>query len=294
MDDPMFVAIEHNKKQTAQKALILHKDGYQREWVYGSTIEQYLHSLRKILDGKHKNMPITEVKRPSVKSDTVAFEERCEHRKFKFGLLYAKEGQTTEAEIFGNSSHEKNFEDFANCLASKIELRGWKEYAGGLRTDGVSDGASSYYTCFKDFEIMFHTSTLLPYTPGDPQQLDRKRHIGNDIVVLLYSEGEAVFDPTFIRSHFVHIVVVVAPSKTIYPDGKKRYKVEVAAKSAVPAFGPYISHNEEFVLGEGFREFLLTKLVNAECAAMKSPQFKEMLSTPRRLFLRELLNTYGS
>ena len=33
---------------------------------------------------------------------------------------------------------------------------------------------------------MFHVSTLLPYTPGCDQQVGRKRHIGNDLVVILF------------------------------------------------------------------------------------------------------------
>jgi len=271
----------------------LSKDGYKREWVFGSSLDQWLQSLQDIL--KMKKTTFTEVKRPGVKSDFLSFEEKCENRCFKFGLLYAKYGQTTEAEIFGNATHENaDFEDFADCLATKIELRGWKEYTGGLKTDGVYNGSHSYYTRFRDFEIMFHTSTLLPYTPGDPQQLDRKRHIGNDIVILVWSEGGARIDPNFIRSHFIHVVIVVSPvqSDDTNSFAQKRYRIEVAAKAEVPPFGPHVRSSEYFVQGADLRDFLLTKLVNAECAAMRSPQFKEMLANPRRLFLRELLNAY--
>jgi len=35
-------------------------------------------------------------------------------------------------------------------------------------------------------EIMFHVSTLLPYSSGDNQQVQRKRHIGNDIVAIVF------------------------------------------------------------------------------------------------------------
>lgn len=33
---------------------------------------------------------------------------------------------------------------------------------------------------------MFHVSTMLPFTVGDTQQLQRKRHIGNDIVAIIF------------------------------------------------------------------------------------------------------------
>ena len=41
MDDPYFVAIENVRKKSIQKALVVSKDGYRREWVFGSSLEQY-------------------------------------------------------------------------------------------------------------------------------------------------------------------------------------------------------------------------------------------------------------
>ena len=50
-------------------------------------------------------------------------------------------------------------------------------------------GTHSVYTTMDDFEIMFHVSTLLPHNPRDPQQVERKRHIGNDICVIVYLDA---------------------------------------------------------------------------------------------------------
>lgn len=58
---------------------------------------------------------------------------------------------------------------------------------------------------------MFHVSTLLPYTEGDPQQLQRKRHIGNDIVAIVFQEANTPFVPDMIASHFLHAYIVVQP-----------------------------------------------------------------------------------
>ena len=33
---------------------------------------------------------------------------------------------------------------------------------------------------------MFHVTTLLPFTDTDRQQLQRKRHVGNDIVAVVF------------------------------------------------------------------------------------------------------------
>lgn len=62
----------------------------------------------------------------------------------------------------------------------------FKGYRGGLDTQHGQTGVESVYCQFRQREIMFHISTMLPYTAGDTQQLQRKRHIGNDIVAIVF------------------------------------------------------------------------------------------------------------
>lgn len=50
---------------------------------------------------------------------------------------------------------------------------------------------------------MFHVSTLLSSDPQDPKQISKKRHIGNDCVVIIFKEGNSPFVPTVIKSNFV-------------------------------------------------------------------------------------------
>lgn len=40
-----------------------------------------------------------------------------------------------------------------------------------LLTIADSTGTHSLYTTYKDYEIMFHVSTMLPYTPNNKQQV---------------------------------------------------------------------------------------------------------------------------
>jgi len=50
---------------------------------------------------------------------------------------------------------------------------------------------------------MFHVSTLLPFFPDDPQQVERKRHLGNDVVLIIFrEEPNEPFSPLTIRSQF--------------------------------------------------------------------------------------------
>jgi len=53
-----------------------------------------------------------------------------------------------------------------------------RRYRGGLDTYHSQTGEESVYNVYQSREIMFHVSTLLPFTESDPQQLQRKRHIG--------------------------------------------------------------------------------------------------------------------
>ena len=44
-------------------------------------------------------------------------------------------------------------------------------FRGGLDTVHSQTGEESVYTVYKDHEVMFHVSTLLPFTEGDQQQV---------------------------------------------------------------------------------------------------------------------------
>lgn len=61
---------------------------------------------------------------------------------------------------------------------------------------------------------MFHVSTQLPYEKHDPQKLQRKRHIGNDIVCVVFLEADnTAFSPACIKSHFLHTFILVSSQR---------------------------------------------------------------------------------
>lgn len=137
------------------------------------------------------------------------YDEHVLVSKFKFGVLYQKHGQTTEEELFCNDDMSPAFENFLNLLGKRIRLKDHRGYRGGLDTRNGHTGDEAVYEVFKEREVMFHVSTLLPYTEGDPQQLQRKRHIGNDIVAIVFQESNTPFTPDMIASHFLHAFIVV-------------------------------------------------------------------------------------
>ena len=49
---------------------------------------------------------------------------------------------------------------------------GWDRYRGGLDVHNNMTGNEAIYTLFEDHQVMFHVSTLLPYTKDDKQQVN--------------------------------------------------------------------------------------------------------------------------
>jgi len=74
----------------------------------------------------------------------------------------------------------------------------------------------------------------MPTTPDDDQQILKKRHVGNDIVHIVWTEHCRPYKPSTIVSQFndAHIVV--------YPTSNGLFRVQIFRKAKVPLFGPLI------------------------------------------------------
>ncbi|XP_072237757.1 rap1 GTPase-activating protein 1 isoform X3 [Leuresthes tenuis] len=216
----------------------------------------------------------------------VTFDEHVISNNFKFGVIYQKFGQTSEEELFGNMEESPAFVEFLEFLGKKIELHDFKGFRGGLDVTHGQTGTESIYTSFHNKEIMFHVSTKLPYTEGDSQQLQRKRHIGNDIVAIVFQEENTPFVPDMIQSNFLHAYVVVQVENAC--TDSVIYKVSVTARDDVPFFGPALPDPAIFRKGPEFHEFLFTKLINAEYACYKAEKFAKLEERTRSALLETL------
>ncbi|XP_069901918.1 rap1 GTPase-activating protein 1 isoform X4 [Globicephala melas] len=216
----------------------------------------------------------------------VTFDEHVISNNFKFGVIYQKLGQTSEEELFSTNEESPAFVEFLEFLGQKVKLQDFKGFRGGLDVTHGQTGTESVYCNFRNKEIMFHVSTKLPYTEGDAQQLQRKRHIGNDIVAVVFQDENTPFVPDMIASNFLHAYVVVQ-AESGGPDGPL-YKVSVTARDDVPFFGPPLPDPAVFRKGPEFQEFLLTKLINAEYACYKAEKFAKLEERTRAALLETL------
>ncbi|XP_021151817.2 signal-induced proliferation-associated 1-like protein 2 isoform X2 [Columba livia] len=228
---------------------------------------------------------------PKVPEQLLKLDEQGLSFQHKIGILYCKAGQSTEEEMYNNEMAGPAFEEFLDLLGQRVRLKGFSKYRAQLDNKTDSTGTHSLYTTYKDYELMFHVSTMLPYMPSNRQQLLRKRHIGNDIVTIVFQEpGALPFTPKNIRSHFQHVFVIV---KVHNPCTENVcYSVGVSRSKDVPPFGPPIPKGVTFPKSAVFRDFLLAKVINAENAAHKSEKFRAMATRTRQEYLKDLAENF--
>ncbi|KAK5853761.1 hypothetical protein PBY51_014891 [Eleginops maclovinus] len=230
---------------------------------------------------------------PKVPEQLLKLDEQGLSFQHKVGVLYCKAGQSTEEEMYNNESAGPALEEFLDLLGQRVRLKGFTKYRAQLDNKTDSTGTHSLYTTYKDYELMFHVSTMLPYTPNNRQQLLRKRHIGNDIVTIVFQEpGALPFTPKHIRSHFQHVFVIVKVHNPCTDN--VCYSVAVSRSKDVPPFGPPIPKSVTFPKSAVFRDFLLAKVINGENAAHKSEKFRAMATRTRQEYLKDLAENFVS
>ncbi|XP_058860492.1 signal-induced proliferation-associated 1-like protein 3 [Acipenser ruthenus] len=304
---PVAISIKREKLEDTKE----HKDQYQYRLIFrtselltlrGAILEDAVPSTSK--HGTVRGLPLKDVleyvipelstpclrlalNTPKVTEQLLKLDEQGLSKKRKVGILFCKAAQSTEEEMYNNEEASPGFEDFLSLLGEKVCLKGFSKYAAQLDTKTDSTGTHSLFTSYQDYEIMFHVSTMLPYTPNNRQQLLRKRHIGNDIVTIIFQEPDALpFTPQNIRSHFQHVFVIVRVHSPCTEN--VCYSVAVTRSKDVPPFGPLIPCGVTFRRSEVFRDFLLAKVINAENAAHKSEKFHTMATRTRQEYLKDL------
>lgn len=210
---------------------------------------------------------------------------------FKVGIMYCQAGQSSEEDMYNNEEAGPAFLEFLDTIGQRVRLKGFDKYRAGLDNKTDSTGLYSVFAKYQDCEIMFHVSTLLPFTANNRQQLLRKRHIGNDIVTIVFQEpGAQPFTPKSIRSQFQHVFIVV---RAVNPcTDNTQYSVAVSRSKEVPVFGPPIHQGATFPKGKAFADFLLAKVINAEIAAHRSEKFSTMATRTRQEYLKDLATNY--
>ncbi|XP_068513192.1 GTPase-activating Rap/Ran-GAP domain-like protein 3 isoform X13 [Anas acuta] len=247
--NPFFLSVvlsdQNNQRVPQYHSILWRKTGTQKICLpYSPTKTLSVKSILSAMSLEKFEKSPREIFHPEIQKGSV---------NFKFGVLYAKDGQLTDDEMFSNDD---------------------------------TTGTCSIYTVYQGHEIMFHVSTMLPYSRENKQQVERKRHIGNDIVTIVFQEGEEsspAFKPSMIRSHFTHIFALVRYNKQ-----NDSYRLKIFSEESVPLFGPPLPSPPVFTNHQEFRDFVLVKLINGEKATLETPTFSQKRQRTLDMLIRSL------
>lgn len=165
----------------------------------------------------------------------------------KVGVIYIGENQTKEAEILSNIQGSSDYTKFLFGLGTLTKLRGANFNTQGLDRQTDSDG--QYTFCWRDrvTEIVFHVTTQMPTDlDNDPQCSNKKKHIGNDFVNIIFNNSGLPFDFNTFPSAFNFVNIVITPesqstfvARRLKPDvDDALYKVQVMSKPGFPEISP--------------------------------------------------------
>lgn len=143
----------------------------------------------------------------------------------KIGVLYAGFHQSSEKEILSNTHGSSAYMKFLSRLGDLVPLRGQEDvYTGGL--DRQEDEHGKYAYVWKDNikQIVYHTATLMPNRPTDPNHSAKKALIGNDWVHIIFNEANQPYEFGTIASQFNFVNIVISPHSKL-KNGVEAYEV---------------------------------------------------------------------
>lgn len=153
----------------------------------------------------------------------------------KIGILYVKKGRIQQNDILTIETVDttKEYNDFLQIVGDVINLKGFKQYNGKLDVKKNFNGPQSIYFSDSLVEAMFHVPTMMPTRENDAQQIQKKKHVGNDNVCIVWNENlDIPWNTGTIVSQFNNFHVVV------YPQAENLLFVDVRKKVDSYEIGP--------------------------------------------------------
>ncbi|XP_069590695.1 tuberin isoform X4 [Ranitomeya imitator] len=133
----------------------------------------------------------------------------------KIGVLYVGEGQIgNERAILSNEHGSYRYTQFLTGLGKLIELKDTqpdKIFLGGLDGQGGDDGQFTY--CWHDdiMQVIFQITTFMPNNEIDPYRCNKKRHVGNNFVNIVYNDSGEFYKLGTLKGQFNFVDVNIQP-----------------------------------------------------------------------------------
>lgn len=150
----------------------------------------------------------------------------------KIGVVYVAARQTHETVILQNTFGSPDYTEF---LAGLGQLRCTKDsnvYLGGLDRHGNLDGKFAYTWTDDSDHIVFHIATLMPNHSHDNQANEKKKHIGNTYVRIVWNDSEIDYAIETISGDFNFVNILIQPlatSESVPADASTERKFKVVS-----------------------------------------------------------------
>lgn len=202
----------------------------------------------------------------------------------KIAVLYVKPEDKTMDDIFANQPPANSkFFSFLNHMAVRMPIATWPngKFRGDIGKEGDDANMDTYYTVWRDIEIMFHVAPWL-------NKEQHRRLVGNDICVIIYYEDlERPANPRPFVPEPLHgigavpqVFAVVSPVQGVH---RLSYLQGTNLKEFEPSAPP-----RDYGLDDGsLREYLFTTLHNGLDQAFKCPPLLRLKVVPRSRAIRD-------
>ena len=152
---------------------------------------------------------------------------------YKVAVIYVGNGQDKEREILANTDYTTAFGNLLVGIGTRVDLKGAIFNTQGLDTEHDVDGTYTYAWRDRLVEIVYHVPTLMPTNEDDdPQCVNKKKHVGNDFVSIIFNDSGLSWNFDTIPSQVNLVNIVITPENKVVPHDVKPSKEEVAAESA--------------------------------------------------------------
>ncbi|CAG0914003.1 unnamed protein product [Notodromas monacha] len=157
----------------------------------------------------------------------------------KIGIIYIGRnqldaGRDSEKEILSNDFGSPRYMEFIQGLGEIISLSDIDTrttFLGGLDTGGL-DGEFAVTWRDELMQVIFHIATLMPKSESDPNCNNKKKHIGNDFVLIVYNESGRPYNTSIVKGQVIYSWIEIQP----LPHGCNKILVHARPESDVCLF----------------------------------------------------------
>ncbi|XP_067647622.1 tuberin [Eurosta solidaginis] len=172
----------------------------------------------------------------------------------KIGVLYVGQGQCNNVvEILRNSHGSVRYIEFLSNIGTLVSLKEAEQNNLFLNLDRKgADGKFTYVWKDDIVQVTFHVATLMPTNlQKDPNCNEKKKHIGNDFVKIIYNESGEEYNLSTISGHFNYACVIVEPLEL------NSNRVYVIAR---PEISKFVCHPEPKIVSDHSAPLLARQL----------------------------------